>query len=349
MPHPVLDAAETFKAAARRREAAALTRLHSAYTQVYSELTGEIRALEEIWAASGTLTRGQVTRLAALDVLLDETRYQVNRFAQSADEMIVELVHSEALRGFRDSELLTQAAFQPEWLREQGLAFSQNIQAQIQASWVRVPFESVETLTGMLESASPLRTALVNRLGNESANLMRERMIAGITAGRNPRKIAREVMGETETWAMTTVRTAQLNAYRYATQANYQANRDVVSGWRWMATFDSRTCAGCLAMHGTEHGVDESLNDHHNGRCTQIPIVPLAARLGIPEPEIGDAEDWLRRRTVSQQQEQLGKGIWEEWNAGRVPLRSLTTTYEDPVYGTMRRAPTLEQVRNHLL
>ena len=73
-----------------------------------------------------------------------------------------------------------------------------------------------------------------------------------------------------------------------------------------------------------------------------IPIVPLAAKLGIPEPEIGDAEQWLKAQPESVQQEMLGKGVYDGYKAGKWGLKDLTTTYEDHVYGTMRRPPTLE-------
>ena len=68
-------------------------------------------------------------------------------------------------------------------------------------------------------------------------------------------------------------------------------------------------------MHGTVHSVDEVLNDHHAGRCAAIPIVPLAARLGIPEPDLGDAEQWLRSQPESVQQMMLGKGVYEGYTA----------------------------------
>jgi hypothetical protein len=75
-----------------------------------------------------------------------------------------------------------------------------------------------------------------------------------------------------------------------------------------------------------------------------VPIVPLAAKLGIPEPDLGDAEAYLKGLPEAQARAQMGSGIYDEWAAGRVPLASLTTTYDDKVYGTMRRAPTLEMV-----
>lgn len=97
-------------------------------------------------------------------------------------------------------------------------------------------------------------------------------------------------------------------------------------------------------MHGTMHSVDEVLNDHDAGRCTMLPIVPLAAKLGIPEPELGDSEVWLRAQPEKVQREILGKGVYEGMQQGRWGLRDLTTTYESRTYGTMRRAPTLEML-----
>lgn len=76
-----------------------------------------------------------------------------------------------------------------------------------------------------------------------------------------------------------------------------------------------------------------------------IPVIPLAAKLGIPEPDMGDAETWLKAQPESVQQEMLGKGVYEGYKSGKWGLKDLSTTYEDGVYGTMRRPPTLESLQ----
>jgi hypothetical protein len=344
MPHPVLDAAIRFRAQALARERAAATQLVRAYGQVYRNLDPQIRALEEVVRTLEAPTPAQVQRIAALRVLKEQTAEQINRYAAYADVQIAGEVRANMAAGLADSEALTLANFDPEWLRANGVRLSRDVQGAVRASWTRVPVEAVEQAVGMTAADSPLRAALVNRLGETVAQQMADALVTGIALGRNPRVIARQAMGAGLNYSLTTARTAQLYAYREASRASYQANRDIVSGWRWMATLGPRTCASCLAMHGTLHSVDEVLNDHHAGRCVAVAVVPLAARLGLPEPDLGDAEAYLRSQPERVQREQMGAGIWEEWRSGRVQLRDLTTTYDDRVYGTMRRAPTLEQV-----
>lgn len=336
MPHPVLDAANLFRQAARRRETAVMRQLAQAYADANREIRAEVRALVEAARAQGrNLTTDEVRRMASLDVLARRTLEVVGEYARYADSVMVNAMLAEIAAAQTEQAALVATYFEhfPE------------VQRAVMAGWTRLPTETVETLIGMTNPASPLHSALTHRLGRAVADQMIERMVLGIAQGRNPRDIARQVMGEGLTWTMTTVRTAQLNAYRYAARENYRANRDVVSGWRWMATLDNRTCISCLVMHGTIHGVDEVLNDHHNGRCAPIPIVPRATDLGIPEVTLPSAEAWIQRKSEAVQQEIMGVGIWGEWNAGRVKWRDLTTTYLDPVYGTMRKAPTLRQVR----
>ena len=96
-----------------------------------------------------------------------------------------------------------------------------------------------------------------------------------------------------------------------------------------------------LQVEGDESYVANGIVVHN---CSQIPIVPIAARLGIPEPDMGNAEQWLRAQPESVQREMLGKGVYEGYKAGKWKLSDLTTTYEDSVYGTMRRPPTLEML-----
>lgn len=344
MPHPVLDAANRFRAQALARERAVAVQLARAYGQVYRSLDPSIRALEEAVRGLENPRPVDIMRLGALRTLQAQVVEQVNRYAIYADTTIAGQMPVNIAAGLNDSRLLVESYFDPEWLRANGLRLNSDVPAAIRASWVRVPTESVETMLGMMQPDSPLRSALVNRLGTVVADQMRDALVSGIARGLNPRAIVRDAAGQGLTISLTTARTAQLNAYRYATAANYQANRDIVSGWRWLASLGPRTCASCLAMHGTIHPVDEPLNDHHNGRCTAVPIVPLATKLGLPEPDIGNAETYLRGLPEAAQKAQLGPGVWEEWNSGRVKLSSLTTTYEDSVWGTMRRAPTLTEL-----
>ncbi len=66
--------------------------------------------------------------------------------------------------------------------------------------------------------------------------------------------------------ALRISRTEMLRAYREATRRNYQANGDIVAGWRWLCAKQARTCAACLAMDGT-HKCRDQTADNVSGAC----------------------------------------------------------------------------------
>lgn len=138
--------------------------------------------------------------------------------------------------------------------------------------------------------------------------------------------------------AMRMTRTALLYAYREATRLQYMANSDYVTGWQWSAELDERVCMSCVVMHGTIHPLTETLNDHHNGRCAMLPIVG--------EPVI--AEDagraWFGSLSAAQQKALMGNGKHEAWAAGAFDLSALSATYDDEVYGVMRREASLKEL-----
>jgi hypothetical protein len=282
MPHPVLDAARAFRAQAMQREQAATAVLTRAYGRVYQRLDTDLRALEESIAGLENPTPDQIRRLGALQALQRQVADEVGRYATSADARLVSEVQASMAAGGRDARDMVLAHFDREWADANGIALNTEQVSRLRAGWTRVPTEAVETMTGMTAPGSPLRRVLVERLGPAVAQQVADTLVAGIALGKNPRAIFREGMAQGLTWSLSTVRTAQLYAYREATRANYQANRDVVSGWKWRATFDGRTCASCLAMHGTLHGVDEVLNDHHQGRCLLPGQMVLTRRGQVP-------------------------------------------------------------------
>jgi hypothetical protein len=40
----------------------------------------------------------------------------------------------------------------------------------------------------------------------------------------------------------------------------------------------------------------------------------------------------------------MGAGKWALWQQGQIGFGDLTSTYQDPVYGTMRREPSLKAI-----
>lgn len=337
MPHPVLDAATRFRAEVAANERAAAGRLTQAYTRAYARLGNSIAALEEHIAGLTTAPhRSEVMRLSALRSLREQAREEIERFAVFADTEISNSASNMILSGLAHSRALVQAHFG-------NMAAGKAVVARFDM----LPVESVETMLGFLADGSPLRQALVGRLGAAVAGRMADALVDGIATGMNPRQVAalaRRELGVGLTWALNTARTAQLYAYREASRANYAANRDIVGSWVWWSELSSpRTCMSCISKHGSIHSVDETLNDHHSGRCTPLPqINPVISRqLGLAPLEIETGESWFNRQPEAEQRKRMGPGMFEAWKAGAVQFGQLSEPYEDAVYGTMQREASL--------
>lgn len=129
-----------------------------------------------------------------------------------------------------------------------------------------------------------------------AVDAMRRRLVTGIATGDNPRTAARQMVADVQgafngglTRAMTLARTEMLDAYRDTSQYAHEANADVLSSWRWLASLGTRCCPGCWAMHGTEWPVSQPGPwDHQSGRCARMPVVKPWRELGIDIDEPDD-------------------------------------------------------------
>ena len=158
--------------------------------------------------------------------------------------------------------------------------------------------------------------------------------------GLNPKAIAARItkklgMGLTDSLRM--MRTVQIYSYREANRASYIANDDVVQGWIWYADI-ARACPACIAQHGSFHKLDERLNDHHNGRCTMLPLT--IGRKNTVE----SGEDWFAKQDEITQQRILGKEKYQAWKGGAFSFGELATTHNDAVYGDMTTTAPLWQL-----
>lgn len=338
MPHPVLDAADLFRRQALARERQAATRLVQTYGRVYRNLEAQQTALEQslsaIQAAHQEISRGQAARLGAVRSLLQQTADELERWSVYADTEVSQAAQREILAGLNDSRGMVQAYFG-----------NPRTQAALAARFDMLPAEQVETMLGFLGPESPLHASLGRGFSDAVVRQLEETLVDGIALGYNPRKVAREMvrrgLGVGLNWALTTARTAQLWSYREATRANYMANSDIVSGWIWYAQLDDRVCMSCVAQHGSHHSPEETLNDHHNGRCTALPEVPLAKKLGLSMPEPQPGPEWFAGLPPTEQDRRMGGSMADAWRAGEFEFGDLSVPYTDVVYGDMLREASL--------
>ena len=120
----------------------------------------------------------------------------------------------------------------------------------------------------------------------------------------------------------TIVRTSINQVSNAASQQVYEANQDITSKYRYVATLDGRTSSRCRALDGREfdYGRGPMPPQHFNCRSTTVPVIDYKA-LGFPPPPEGRRAaaggmvpagttygEWLAKQPKDQQAEILGAG-----------------------------------------
>ena len=304
MPSPgVIALARIFRDAILAHDKVALSRLIKAYGGIWARLQDKADLLALEIAGMDEVTPAAVLRMARYKELLAQTEKELTRFSGYMQTELIAGTQGSIALGTRHAGAL---------LREAGITGGFN----------RLPTSAIETMLGFLQDGSPLFTR-IEALAPFTAKRVADALVEGI--------------GLTDALRMT--RTAQLWSYREASRANYIANADVVSGWIWWADLPGEPCMSCIAEHGTEHPLTESLDDHYNGRCAALPLLR-----GEAPGQVGAGEDWFASLDEAKQKELMGESRWDAWKSGRFDFSDLSATHEDDVYGTMRSEATLESL-----
>ena len=193
-------------------------------------------------------------------------------------------------------------------------------------------------LDAIVQRATTSITSRMWVLSDQAAEAMRRRLIQGVAAGRNPRDTARLMVRDVQddfdgglARAQVIARTETIDAYRAGANAHHEANADVLAGWAWLANLSARTCSSCVAMHGTEHALDEpGPLDHPQGRCSRMPLVKPELVPGAPKPVIESGPEWLTRQPEGVQRSVLGPRRFEAWQDGGYPVSRWAVRRESP-------------------
>ena len=218
----LIDLAMQYRAAVLKRDAAALTRLVDAYGGMYRRLQRDIdRLILKIEAAGGTMTKGQVQRLGQYADLLTNVEAEVSQFGGYLKTSMSTEAQALIDQAGRDAKKLIATAL------------GTNDAAVIAAIQMLNP-AAVETLLGFLDPQGTLFSYWTEKSGSDVAQRIAQTIIDNVGMGKNPKVLARAIMGDLGnnlTSALRTARTMQLKAYQEASRANYVANSDVVKGW----------------------------------------------------------------------------------------------------------------------
>lgn len=315
-----------------RLERGAASEMVRVYGGIWQRLQRELNSLLEEYnaalEANGEISPSWVYEHDRLHNLQRQVEAELRRFADYAEARIV-----------ANERAAVQAAGQ----HFQEVLAASSSRPGVVARWDRLPTPAIEDLVGFTANGSPLRT-LLDELGLAASEAVRSGLIEGLALGQNPREIARRIRGEFGgdlVRALRISRTETLRSYREATRRNYQANSDIIAGWRWLCAKQPRTCAMCLAMDGSFHTLDEHLDDHPNGRCAMVPV--LKGEEGAP-PVWETGSEWLDKQPEAVQRKVLGNAGYEAYKAGAVTLTDFVGQRKSREWGTTRYAKSLKEI-----
>ena len=137
------------------------------------------------------------------------------------------------------------------------------------------------------------------------------------------------------------VRSVVQHTNNVAVQSIYEKNSDIMNGWVYVATLDSKTCHLCYSQSGKQFPLGEGpLPIRHVGcRCATIPAIKSFKELGFDLPEFGKFEraakggpvdadisfnDWLKDQDSKTQVELLGPARARLFADGKVHLDKFT-------------------------
>lgn len=345
-----------------RRDARLLNLITKDYIAAYAEVKKQIKALQDAIALAEP-TLGQLLQMQQYRNLLDAMRTEMAAYAVMLEDNIQAAVEKEIGIALDDALGYMKA----------GLPGLDDIGLMI--DWGRLNTEGVINMFGYLDSDGPLYAAIRHMYTDDAVEEVRNAIMNGYIRGMNPREVYRMITKATQrplNWGLQMARTSMINANRAASMASFRANRKVVTGWKWSAVVgDERTCMGCIAMHGSIHSLDETLGDHHNGRCVSIPLTKTWAELGMEGRDADDLEamkqeEWYKKLDPDQKQAFnaqfvtgetwfngltsdaqlgfMGEAKWHAWNDGLFTFDKLAKQYNDRIYGTLWREASLKEL-----
>lgn len=293
----IITASQNFRSEVLRGDKAMLRQLSSAYSLIERRLMQEFAALrrdiERAQREGKTVNRDWLRRSFRYQSLIRQTKAEIAGYSNGARLFIESRQRSAIDLGqFHAADLIQRGA---------------------EITFARLPTEAINEMVGVLEDGSPLSKVL-DRLGSESAQQMRETLISGLGSGQGVARLGRELRNAVDIprWkALQIARTETMRAYRQSTLATYAANSDVLDGWVWTSTLSTRTCVACWSLHGTFFPLSKQFFPAHvSCRCTSIPSVK-GSDFNITSGAVKFAQ-----LPVEQQQTILGPSRYEMYSNG---------------------------------
>lgn len=295
-----------------QRDAVTTQRLMRAYSTVERRIAKPLDALDA--AAQDMTSTRELHASPAMLRLQDEVRTALNDFSK--------VIETEARKGQQTGVNIG---------REAGIAQMDTIGV----AFNRPSVETVQMLVNYVDSPAFQQT--LDSYGLYHAQHISDIILTDSTMGKGVAATVRHIRRYVDMPrydAERMVRTVTLYSARKASHQIYQANSDIVSGWRWSASLDRRVCMSCVVQHGKVFPLNQILADHHNGRCAAVPLTRFT---GGVKPGV----EWFTDLSDGEQQTMMGRSAYRAWKDGAINLDQLSTTHHDPIYGEMRGEASL--------
>jgi hypothetical protein len=330
MPTPLPLRRTNWPARVRKANADLARRIADAYARHRAVLNAEAERVAAALLAAQTnitLTTGGVQSLAAFTRWRSAVEAELGQFGGTLYTLSQDAAQSGVTLGLAAAADMVAA--------QAGAA-----EATLMAAWRGPDPRALAALRDIVDS--PTFRDAVGRFGEAAAERAADVLLVGVSRGLNPRAVGRLlrnfVANVPPAWANVTARTVQLQSYRTASLESYRANADVVTGWRWQATLDSRVCLSCLSQHGSFHPNSEDFHSHHQCRCTPLPVVAGSTW------EMQSGIDWLAEQPAATQRDLMGGSRFAAYQRGDLDWSAVRVEYHSEVYGTMTREATLREL-----
>jgi len=151
-------------------------------------------------------------------------------------------------------------------------------------------------------------------------------------------KYADGILSITRRNAETVVRTAIAHTANFAQETIYQANSDIIKGFRYTATLDTRTTELCASRDGNFYKLGDkkpALPAHFNCRSRYVPVLKSFKELGLDAEEFPEStrasmdgqvpdklnyQEWLKKQSIERQNKVLGVEKAKLFRDGKLTL-----------------------------
>lgn len=302
-------------------DAANLEALARAYSLMYSDLEGDVDSLMLAIEKLDKPSQAEIKALPQYKRLIRNAERELDDFTKYLETTVGTAAIAAIGLGLAHSEALVNTAT--------GGGFS------------GLDTGAMRSLLNFLRKDGPLYARL-KLITDSTIDKVVKSILDGVASGFNPRVIAsniQDAFGGGLTDALRNTRTVQIKSYQESARANYIATNGLVTGWVWFANLSGEPCLSCVAMHGTEHTLDEVLDDHYNGECAALPLIP---DLGNPVEQTGQA--WFDSLDETRQRALMGDSKYEAYSAGKFEFSALSNQQNNDIFGTMRTETSLKDL-----